>query len=58
MIKKISEEAVTIVLPMRNAETTVLLSLQSINKQTYPIREVIIIDNVSSDNSIEIVRKN
>lgn len=57
MIKKISEEAVTIVLPMRNAATTVLFSLQSINKQTYPIKEVIIIDNASTDNSIEIVRK-
>ena len=56
MIKKISEEAVTIVLPMRNVATTVLFSLQSINKQTYPIREVIIIDNASTDNSIEIVR--
>ena len=57
MIKKIEIEPVTIVLPMRNAATTVLFSLQSINKQTYPIREVIIIDNASSDNSIEIVRK-
>ena len=57
MIKKNSLEAVTIILPMRNAATTVLFSLQSINKQTYPIREVIIIDNASSDNSVEIVRK-
>lgn len=56
MTKKIDIKPLTIVLPMRNASTTVLLSLQSINKQTYPIREVIIIDNASSDNSIEIVR--
>lgn len=57
MTKKIATEPVTIVLPMRNAATTVLLSLISINKQTYPIREVIVIDNASTDNSIEIVRK-
>ena len=56
MTKKIEKEPVTIVLPMRNAATTVLLSLQSIHKQTYSIREVIVIDNASSDNSIEIVR--
>lgn len=57
MIKKIEIEPVTIVLPMRNAATTVLFSLQSINKQTYPIKEVIIIDNASSDNSISLVKK-
>lgn len=57
MTKKIDIEPVTIVLPMRNAATTVLLSLQSINKQTYPIREVIIIDNASSDNSTSLVNK-
>ena len=56
MAKKIESEPVTIILPMRNAATTVLLSLQSIHKQTYPIREIIVIDNASTDNSIEIVR--
>lgn len=57
MTKKIDIEPVTIVLPMRNSATTVLLSLQSINKQTFPIREVIIIDNASSDNSRSLVKK-
>lgn len=56
MTKKIEIEPVTIVLPMRNAATTVLSSLQSIHKQTYPVTEVIVVDNASTDNSIEIVR--
>ena len=56
MTKKIAREPVTIILPMRNASTTVLLSLQSILKQTYPIKEVIVVDNASTDNSLEIVR--
>lgn len=56
MAKKIEIESVTIVLPMRNAATTVLSSLQSIDNQTYPATEVIVVDNASTDNSIEIVR--
>ncbi|QQG40371.1 MAG: glycosyltransferase family 2 protein [Candidatus Levyibacteriota bacterium] len=56
MTKKNKIEPVTIVLPTRNAATTVLLSLQSIHKQTYPIKEVIVVDNASSDDSIKIVR--
>ncbi|MDO8659065.1 MAG: glycosyltransferase family A protein [Candidatus Parcubacteria bacterium] len=57
MTKKIDIEPITIVLPMRNAATTVLLSLQSISKQKYPIKEVIVIDNASSDNSISLVEE-
>lgn len=56
MTKKISKEPLTIILPTKNASTTVLLSLQSIGKQTYPIKEVIVIDNASTDDTIEIVK--
>ncbi len=56
MAKKNKIESVTIILPMRNAATTVLSSLQSIHNQTYSVNEVIVIDNASTDNSIEIVR--
>lgn len=48
-------EAVSIVMPMRNASTTVISALESIDKQEYPVKEIIIFDNVSSDNSVEIV---
>lgn len=51
------KEAVSIVMPMRNASTTVSSALESIEKQEYPVKEIIIFDNASSDNSVEIVLK-
>lgn len=46
---------VSVIMSMRNASTTVLYALKSITKQKYPIREIIIVDNVSKDNSRELV---
>lgn len=46
---------VSVIIPMRNASTTLLETLNTIVKQAYPIREIIVIDNVSKDNSREIV---
>lgn len=51
------KEAVSIVMPMRNASTTVISALKSIEKQEYPVKEIFIFDNASSDNSVEIVSK-
>jgi len=48
-------QPVSIVVPMKNSETTILLTLKSISEQKYPIKEVIIIDNMSSDNSVKLV---
>lgn len=47
--------SVTVIIPMRNASTTVLEALKSITQQTYPIEKIIVVDNVSKDNSCEIV---
>lgn len=55
MISVNKKDAVSIVMPMRNSSTTVKSALESIEMQGYPIREVIIFDNASSDNSVEIV---
>ncbi len=49
------KEAVSIVMPMRNASTTVVFALESIERQEYPVQEVLLFDNASSDNSVEIV---
>jgi glycosyltransferase involved in cell wall biosynthesis len=49
--------AVSIVVPMKNSSTTILHTLESISKQTYPVREIIVIDNKSADNSAEIVNE-
>lgn len=57
MIKKTKKEvpSITAIVPMKNSETTILITLDSIIKQKYPVKEIIIIDNVSSDNSIAVV---
>lgn len=46
---------VTVVIPMRNSATTLFDCLQSISTQRYPIDEILVVDNVSVDNSREIV---
>lgn len=43
------------IVPMRNSGTTILHTLKSIVKQDYPIKEIIVVDNVSSDNSVKLV---
>lgn len=53
-MNKSSLDPVSIIVPIRNASTTLSQSLQSLLIQSYPIAEIIIVDNVSSDNSVEI----
>ena len=56
-LKKIVLFSVSVIVPMRNSATTILHTLESITKQKYPIKEIIIVDNVSSDNSVELVKQ-
>jgi len=42
----------TIIVPMRNSGTTIIQTLESVTEQKYPISEILIIDNMSTDNSI------
>lgn len=48
---------VSIIMPMRNASTTIAEALRSLELQTYPIREIIIIDNASIDDSVKRARE-
>lgn len=48
---------VSVIITMRNASTTLLYALKSISMQTYPIDEIIVVDNCSTDNSRELVLK-
>jgi glycosyltransferase involved in cell wall biosynthesis len=48
---------VSIVVPMRNASTTVMICLESLVTQDYPIREIVVVDNASTDDSVAIVKK-
>lgn len=47
---------VSVVIPMRNSETTIVQALQTIQRQHYPVKEIIIIDNASSDRSVSRAR--
>jgi len=54
-MNKSTHPSVSMVVPMRNVSTTILYTLQSIQEQKYPIQEIVIVDNASGDNSVEIV---
>ena len=48
--------SVSICIPMYNSERTIGKTITSILEQTYPHFELIVIDNASTDNSVEIVK--
>ena len=50
-------DKVSIYIPAYNAEKTIEKSIKSIKDQTYSVDEIIIIDDKSSDNTIEIVNQ-
>lgn len=47
---------ISTIIPMRNSETTIIKTLRSLEKQTIKVFEIIIIDNVSTDSSIDLVQ--
>src|SRR5258708_6553179 len=56
-MKKVSSSPkVSVVIPMRNSSSTIIETLEGLKKQEYPVEEIIVVDNVSSDNSIELVK--
>lgn len=46
---------ISVIIPVRNSQTTLESCFKSILEQSYPIKEVIFIDNNSSDNSGKII---
>ncbi len=54
-MRNIEKIEVSVVMLVYNSETTVLESLGSIKKQDYKVKEIIVIDNHSTDDSIKIV---
>lgn len=50
-----NSNSISIVLPVYNCETTILLCLKSIFKQNYPIQEIVMIDNHSVDKTIQTI---
>jgi glycosyltransferase involved in cell wall biosynthesis len=47
---------VSVLIPAHNAELTVLDTLQSVLSQTYPIGEIIVVVDVSTDKTLEIIK--
>lgn len=48
---------VSVIIPTKNSGKTLEACLDSIAKQTYPSIEIIVVDNFSTDNTIEIAKK-
>ena len=48
---------VTIIIPMHNSASTLQAVFRSLERQEYPVREVFVLDNNSSDDSAEITKK-
>jgi len=51
------EQKITIAIPIYNGEKYILETLQSIANQTQKVNQILICDNVSTDNSLNIIRK-
>ncbi|CNF65082.1 glycosyltransferase family 2 protein [Yersinia intermedia] len=48
---------ISVVIPCYNAEGTIRESIDSVLKQSYPIFEIICVDDCSTDNSVNIIKK-
>ncbi len=56
-MKKQVDIEISVIILVYNAETTVLEALESIKKQACKVKEIIVIDNHSTDNSVRIVEE-
>ena len=52
-----SENEITVAIPVYNGQKYILEALQSITNQTKKVNEILVCDNQSTDNTIEIVKK-
>lgn len=57
MTNKRTFPPVSVIIPTRNSETTLLKCLESVAKQDYPIVEIIVVDNASKDKSVAIAER-
>lgn len=54
-----SEQLVSVIIPTKNSSKTIALCLESVNSQTYPHIEIIVVDSKSTDGTAEFLeRKN
>lgn len=48
---------ISVLIPVYNAATTIEKALLSLKKQSYPVKEIVLIDNYSTDHSLELIKK-
>ena len=53
-----SYQSISIIVAVKNASKTLQICIDSIRAQTYPDKELIVIDGGSSDGTLEIIKKN
>lgn len=54
---KLQQGMVSIIVPSYNSSETIAVTLESIAMQTYKNYEVIVVDDASTDSTIEVIRK-
>ena len=58
MIKENKEFKVSVVIPTYNRVAYLGRAITSVLKQSYPVNEIIVIDNGSSDQTLNFIKKN
>ncbi len=56
-MRKQKELKISVIVPVYNVGTVLIDMLQSLKRQDYPIKEIILIDNHSTDNSVSIANE-
>lgn len=54
---KTDKNMISVIIPVFNSASTIMICLSSLKKQSIPVKEVIFIDNHSSDNSKELIER-
>lgn len=47
---------ISVIIPAYNREATISRAIESVRKQTYPVSEIIVVDDASSDNTEQVVK--
>ncbi|AHK20218.1 glycosyl transferase [Yersinia similis] len=50
------QHKISVVIPCYNAEKTIINAIESVVKQSYPIFEIICVDDLSTDNTVKLVK--